>query len=201
MLICDDIFIYILSLLCAKDIYFTSIVSKYYRNLSKISYKIQYKKELVDNHFYNKIVEIMGGIEYLCKCPILSWKEKFLGGTGYIDNISINDVTHPIMIGIDSMDRPFITFRTAQNKKDKFDSTLEVLFQRYSDTQLFWTSGSIGQFGFISESSHFMRNGVFKHDFIEKNITNLLNDVGYITKYISINYNDKSTVNVPRVLV
>jgi hypothetical protein len=126
-----------------------------------------------------------------------------LGGTGYyIDGIRAKDVTHPIMIGSDRFNRPFITFRTTRCNETASDITVEVLFQRYSNTQYVWTCGCCGNRGFIHDCSHCMTGG-FRHQFIKQNIYNLLNNVGYIKRHNS-SYNEDEElciIKVPRVLV
>ncbi len=59
----------------------------------------------------------------------------------YPDFIRYDDVTDPIMIGVDQYNRTFIVFKLQIILPNKSLNITEVLFQRHSNTT-FWTSAS-----------------------------------------------------------
>lgn len=48
----------------------------------------------------------------LLDLPILEWQDRFMStdGIDYVDHVSLKDMTAPIMIGRDSMHRPFVAY-------------------------------------------------------------------------------------------
>jgi hypothetical protein len=55
-------------------------------------------------------------------------------GTGYIDYIGLEQMTHPVMIGYDIYDRAFVLIRAKITKSDHIEvPVFETFFQRYSD--------------------------------------------------------------------
>tara|TARA_Y100001958_G_C20918988_1_gene334041 strand:- start:15 stop:626 length:612 start_codon:yes stop_codon:yes gene_type:complete len=163
------------------DIMSLSSVSKDYHYLKTIFEKdivqTQEKKEMIRLFFSRKIIELMGGMRNMLLFPILEWKNKYLGATGYIDGITPEDLSSSIMIGKDKKyHRPFITIRTIDKDKRK---NITTLFQRYTNEKKTWSHGNYGN-GFITESGHFMNRGIIKHELLPINICNLLNHRGYI---------------------
>jgi hypothetical protein len=61
-----------------------------------------------------------------------------MGGTGYIDSIHHQDMSDPIMTGTDGLGRVFVAIRTI-NDEDQIN--VDVLFQRYSDSNKIWACG------------------------------------------------------------
>ena len=82
-----------------------------FKDLFKLLIKNQIKF-IKKCNFDKNIIDLFGGFNKFYLFPILKWKEEFLGGTGYIDNIYPNNLSSNIMIGIDCYTRPFITIRT-----------------------------------------------------------------------------------------
>tara|TARA_Y100000816_G_scaffold292213_1_gene286423 strand:+ start:4417 stop:5004 length:588 start_codon:yes stop_codon:yes gene_type:complete len=108
-----------------KNLYnkYLLIKNKYFNYLKK--YKIlKYLQEGPFKRFANKY-------------PILNWESNFLGYTGYIDNISLHNLSYPIMIGIDSYKRPFISIKFIRNRK----SGCVTYFQRYENCKYNWVWG------------------------------------------------------------
>jgi hypothetical protein len=146
--------------------------------------RAKYNKSLIKLHFSPIIVELMGGIKQMLHFPELKWKNRFMGSTSYIDGINNEDMSVPIMFGIDNVyRRPFISFKVNYcNKK----TSVTTIFQRYSNNKHAWTHGT-NSISFITESCHFMINGNIKHDYLENNIRNLINNNGYSPTYLSKN--------------
>jgi hypothetical protein len=77
--------------------------------------------------------------------PILEYQDDFMGATDYLDGISCNDLTHPIMIGRDCYNRGFLAIRyRCLDKEWTFDEKIYplsqdkihciTLFQRYTNS-------------------------------------------------------------------
>jgi hypothetical protein len=78
--------------------------------------------------------------------PELELPEHAYGGTGYIDGLLPEDMTHPIMKGTDKAGRPFIAVRIhhqgpVRHRGRKECTNVEVYFQRYSSENHIWVSG------------------------------------------------------------
>lgn len=122
--------------------------------------------------------------------PILTYQERFMGGTDYLDNIGPNELTHPIMVGKDSYNRTFVCVRykcydnafefDGNTHKLQSDKTYCItLFQRYTDSQDTWCKADQYSYG----SPVFYGTGVSIGDvemkrFI-KNIFRMLNGMSY----------------------
>jgi len=98
---------------------------------------IKNEKLNIINNFYHYIIELLGGVNKMIHIPLLKFKSTFCK-LDYIDNVHIQDVTNPIMIGIDFLGRPFVTILY----KYKNNYNLEVIFQRYTHETYTWTSGT-----------------------------------------------------------
>ena len=72
---------------------------------------------------------------YLKHSSFVVFDSKWLGNTDYIDQITSKHVTKDVSIGVDCYERRFAVFR-------KMGSVCCV-FQRYSDTNSRWTTGSL----------------------------------------------------------
>ncbi len=166
------------------DIMSLSCVSKEHHHLKtffeKEIKKVKEKKEMIRMFFSPKIIELMGGMRNMLSFPILEWKNRYLGATGYIDGITPEDLSSSVMIGKDKRyHRPFVTIRTIdQNKR----INITTLFQRYTNDKNTWSHGKYN-ISFISESCHFMTHGTIGHELLAINICNLLNDRGYIMQH------------------
>jgi len=166
------------------DIISLSSVSKEQQNLKTFFEKdinqAKDKKEMIRIFFSCKIIELMGGMRNMLSFPILEWKNKYLGATGYIDGITPEDLSSSVMIGNDKKyHRPFVTIRTINQNKRK---NITTLFQRYTNDKNTWSHGTFGN-GFIPESGHFMNQNIIKHELLAINICNLLNYRGFIMQH------------------
>ena len=131
--------------------------------------------KFIKKYNFNKtIIDLFGGFEKFYLFPILKWKEEFLGGTGYIDNIYPYDLNSSIMIGIDCYTRPYIAIRT-KTKNSNIKSVI-VLFQRYSDDTKTWTHSNINYANWICEGGYFLSKNKIQHKLLRNNINNLLNN-------------------------
>ena len=74
--------------------------------------------------------------EKLDALPILDMASN-MGDTDYIDFLKPEDLSQPIMKGIDKYKRQFITFLFQQRNKQR----VITFFQRYSDSKNFWVYG------------------------------------------------------------
>jgi len=166
------------------DIISLSSVSKEQQNLKtffeKEIKKVKEKKEMIRMFFSPKIIELMGGMRNMLSFPILEWKNKYLGATGYINGITPEDLSSSVMVGKDKRyHRPFVTIRTIdQNKR----INITTLFQRYTNDKNTWSHGKYN-ISFVSESCHFMTHGIIRHELLAMNICNLLNNRGYLMQH------------------
>jgi len=87
---------------------------------------------------FPKLIEALGGKEAFEKLPVLDLGE-YTGCTGYIDFLEVEDVAAPLMRGMDSHGRPFVTFRLKIGE----EVGVEVAFRRYT-TGRAWVSGDNG---------------------------------------------------------
>lgn len=70
------------------------------------------------------------GIDAFMDLPILNLGTK-MGHTGYLDFVKNDDLSAPVMKGIDCYSRPFIAFRYINRKINKTQTL--VIFHRYTD--------------------------------------------------------------------
>lgn len=63
-----------------------------------------------------------------------------IGETGYIDFLTLDEVTKPVMTGLDCLSRPFIVIKMDVLDKDGHIKTqlMETFFQRYTDNPNLW---------------------------------------------------------------
>lgn len=81
------------------------------------------------NNTYNKSIEINDK-----NLPIIDIGDRF-GPTDYIDFIQWNEVTSPVMIGVDRFSRQFIVIKFIVNGNTKY---MQTFFQRYSNCNYDW---------------------------------------------------------------
>lgn len=86
-----------------------------------------------------KLIDAFGGLHEILKLPILEVHPRY--NRDYIDYIEYDEVFYPIMRGIDKSDRFFIIFKLQIHYPDKTQNITQVIFQRYSDQNI-WTSSS-----------------------------------------------------------
>lgn len=77
-------------------------------------------------------------LELTQTAPILD-VGKSMGHTDYIDYLSVEEVSEPIMRGVDCCKRPFVVMKfhvTTPNNKQHF--VMQTFFQRYTDSPYNW---------------------------------------------------------------
>lgn len=95
------------------------------------------------------------GIDYLNKLPVLDIENK-MGGTGYIDFIMVDDMTHPIMKGYDCYGRPFLSMKVLVKNEDDPNYEKHIVgtfFQRFSSSTTQWAFGTFYDIGMIYNDS------------------------------------------------
>jgi hypothetical protein len=163
-----------------------NMVRKINRTFHEALFK-EYKNEYNSHEKYIKtmypfkLIELMGGIHAMTLYPVLAWRNRFHNGTGYIDSILIKDMKYPIMVGADDFQRVFISFKTRSFAHDgKEYIAVDTLFQRHGDLKNTWTTGSRYHSRLFQEFGYFMVKGKIKHEYLENNISNIVNHRGYI---------------------
>lgn len=123
-------------------------INKYKNLLDYINY--------IKNRYPDFVIKLFGNIYNLISYPILPFKQEFLGSSDLLDKIKVSDVSHPIMIGEDSLGRLFITFKLKFKSKIESayfhninDDTIEVVstfFQKYTNAHSCkWVFNTLGQ--------------------------------------------------------
>ena len=81
--------------------------------------------------------------EKINNIAVLPWESRFEGATDYIDRIKPEDVSEPVMVGIDNFRRSFVTLRIKLTylKNNLTKHIVQTFFQRYTPTQLPWVPG------------------------------------------------------------
>ena len=88
----------------------------------------------------------------------------------YIDNMPIERVTAPVMIGIAPTNRVFVVFKV----KDRWvDPYLEILFQRYDNIKSSWSNSSTGYGQIFEFGGHWISEGKINKD-VADNIKRLI---------------------------
>ena len=143
-----------------------------------ITRQIKDKKKIINNNFPKLIQDLF--LHQLLFYPRLSWKNTFLGPTGYIDQIRITDLTHPIMFGVDEYSRSFIVILHKDVEEQQYYS-LDVLFQRYTSEKSTWSNSHVGDFSIIQYSGYFYNRGVLRDKYLSENLKCLIKNKGYVT--------------------
>lgn len=132
------------------------------------------------NNYPLILINAFGGIDRFVELPILDFKKKFIGDTGYIDNIKDRDMKEPIMIGMDNfLKRPFIALKTEVED----DVEVNILFQRYYDSQGYWLIAKTSKwvkYPLFPEGGYLLNNFENIHNYSLENIGRLINNMGYI---------------------
>lgn len=89
-----------------------------------------------------EVLDLFGGKDNFEKIPVLDVSDR-AGWTGYINFIRPDELSHPIMRGVDKVNRPFFVIR-AENAKTS-DLVTVTYFQRYSDDIQTWAQGGDGK--------------------------------------------------------
>ena len=192
-----DVIVHIVSFCDIKETHHMLSTNQQYYNSIKSCFikKIQAKKQYVLCYFSDIIIDIMNGISTFIFSHILNYQERFEGSTGYIDQITVSDVPYPIMIGVTSCMRPFITFKLQHTVRGFTDTFVETLFQRYTNDKYAWTFGTFYQSvlsNYNGYTTNMYENKIRVNDHLLKNnIQLLLKNENYIHKsslQISDNY-------------
>ena len=110
----------------------------------------------------------------------LDWKDKYLGGTDYIDGILDSDLKSSLNFGIDPYKRPFVVIRYKKLLSQKIDCL--TIFQRYTDTKSCWVKHENTNDCILLKNTSTSLNTEEKNLLI-KNIINLLIEKQIIYKY------------------
>ena len=164
--------------LCQCNTYLLSTLKNDLQN------KIKMKRRWVEKHIVPMLHKIMNGIHILVFAPFIKYKPCFSGLTGYLDNIKMEDLSYPIMIGQDDSNRSFIVFKLKTgNTVNNYRIHVNTLFQRYSDCKHTWTSATNTRFLLTNETGLCTSVNKIYHILLEKNIKNLLNKENYVLNY------------------
>lgn len=131
-------------------------------------------------YFPQILINAFGGLDRFVEYPILQFKKKFIGDTGYLDNIKDKDLKEPIMIGIDNyLKRPFIAIKTVIEG----DVEVNVLFQRYTNSNGYWIIGKWSKwvkYPLFPEGGFLLNDFENIHNYSLDNITRLARNDGFI---------------------
>lgn len=119
---------------------------------------------LVKLHNYSKFKKCFRDfkhLSFLYQLPIIYFKTSFLGSTNYLDNIQDNDLSFPIMRGIDNYQRHFIAIKYQILAPIKINDIhfepeqvyILTIFQRYSDSVKSWNKAGRYQGPLLAETS------------------------------------------------
>jgi hypothetical protein len=85
--------------------------------------------------------EAVGGVDTFNQYPVLDIGSR-TGATGHLDFLQPQDLTHPVMRGVDAVGRPFISLKLRSGQSgDHNAESVVTLFQRYRDSGL-WVYGA-----------------------------------------------------------
>ena len=118
-------------------------------------YQFYEKSQQIISLFPEHIINTFGSIKNFITYPELTFQDKFMGATHYIDRIKLQDLSHPIMYCVDYYNRPFITLKLQYNyildmidddDKEYYDEDIKkgviTVFQRYTGDNYAWTTGT-----------------------------------------------------------
>jgi hypothetical protein len=75
-----------------------------------------------------------------------------MGGTNYIDFLQPEDLTAPLMRGVDIFNRPFLSMRTSVDYSTGSRTAVHTIFQRYRDDANLWVCASAANDWLLHES-------------------------------------------------
>jgi len=166
-IICDDLIIYILTFVDYPDFFNFANTCRYYKNLSQVDlilniYLKSNKFELTPKQvplidefnafFFCKrksilgvhkfVAENIGYHSFLClpKINLDNYKDTVNYDRDYIDYIKLNDVNHPISMGIDPRGRLFVVLRYRSSSDNRLK--IITIFNRYADSPDEWVNGT-----------------------------------------------------------
>ena len=155
-----------------------SMNNKFFSIRNYIVKEIKEKKKFVHENFSKDILDLFGNSLHLF--PVLGWKERFCGSTGYLDKMGFKDIEYPMMIGIDGFKRSFIVLCYRLKDDDLKYYCLDTFFQRYSDDKFTWSHATnSGYSELIDISGYFYNKGVIEDKNLRIKIKDLLetNDI------------------------
>ena len=128
------------------------------KSFNKDIYKLYqlYQKSLeIKSLFPEHIINAFGSINKFITYPRLEFQDKFMGSTQYIDRIRSEDLSDPIMYGVDYYSRSFITLKLKYHYildmidedireyyNEKVKKGVITVFQRYTGDNYAWTTGT-----------------------------------------------------------
>ena len=142
------------------------------------SVRLSQRYHWVNSQFPDQVIQLFGGAKAMVTYPRLAWSHRYRMSTSYIDGILPEDMTGPIMVGVDCWGRPFVSYRIVGLHSTP---VVETLFQRYCDDQNHWTHGCRG-YGVVREHGHWMVSGQIKHKYLVDNISRLCHGTNYIVQ-------------------
>lgn len=101
-----------------------------------------FEEKCIDSTIH-KIAHAVGGIGAFCNLPVLPWQKRFIAGhTPVINGVRPEDLSAPMMRGVDEYSRPFVAVR--MEAEDPYAKRLgvETIFQKYTGRDEPWESGS-----------------------------------------------------------
>lgn len=134
--------------------------------------RVQERARWITTHFPKDLINTFKGLDTLLMFPMLTWDDKFMGGTDYIDRLGPGDIC---MMGIDCGNRPFIALRTLYKERWAVD----VFFQRYStpfQKKCVGTGPANVRWACAKYGSGFTKSymNVLVHEDVQENIARLL---------------------------
>lgn len=170
-----------------------NIIKKCIRK-SVIKYKIFniMKKYKLINLFEGSFIPT----KLISNIPVLKYKKSFARGTDYIDRIRPHDMSKPIMIGVDSYQRPYvcIKYKCINNPYTNINTEYEYVitfFQRHTGSKEGWVKAGHNT-GPIINYSNVLLDDLSKK-MILKNIYQLINDeeISYIKYKGNVMYSNE----------
>lgn len=153
----DNILCEIVDYLNNSNLQSLRIISKKFNNSDIICQQLnknkmiqlQYLNFLFNKKIRNYFENTFFPMTIINKLPIIKFKNHFISGTNYIDNIKKEDMNSGIMIGVDVYYRPFIVIKYKCNQDnieqvsksfsvDKDKINVITIFQRYTDSKKIW---------------------------------------------------------------
>jgi len=116
-------------------------------------------------------------------CPVLDIGDR-RGSTDYIDFISEDELTHPIMKGIDTLNRPFFCLRFTVKTDKETRTAYRTFFQRYTSNKHTWCSADVRGLNYNRDTFYcglrrstydmiatLLRTGIYKYDHLDDGVT------------------------------
>lgn len=82
--------------------------------------------------------------KYAEEIPVLDLGDN-VGATGYLNFLQLDDLSHPVMRGLDRWSRPFLSVKATQHFPDgRTETSVGTIFQRFRDNPFFWVRAHSG---------------------------------------------------------